>query len=73
MYYANANVNLMKKIVIQSETGTTISTNNASVKPWYMSCKNGKYLATITGDSVIRCDEIIEETKTAQQILTKIK
>ena len=33
MYYANANVNLMKKIVIQSETGTTISTNNASVKP----------------------------------------
>lgn len=48
MYYANANVNLMKKIVIQSETGTTISTNNASVKPWYMSCKNGKYLATIT-------------------------
>ena len=27
-------------------------------------CKNGKYLANIIKDSVIRCDEIIEETKT---------
>ena len=28
------------------------------------SCKFGKYLASITDDSVITCDEIIEETKT---------
>ena len=27
------------------------------------SCKNGKYLPKITDDSVITCDEIIEETK----------
>ena len=33
-----------------------------------MSCENGKYLASITDDSVIACDEVIEsndeETKT---------
>ena len=28
------------------------------------SCKNGKYLASIIGDSVSICDEIIEKTKT---------
>ena len=63
----------MEERVIQSKTGRTINTNNASVKPWYMSCKNSKYLASITGGSVITCDEIIEERKTAQQILMKKK
>ena len=28
------------------------------------SCKNGKFLVSIIGDSVINCDEIIEEAKT---------
>ena len=28
------------------------------------SCKNGKYLLSIIDDSMIKCDEIIEETKT---------
>ena len=32
--------------------------------PATCSCENGKYLATIIDDSVITCDEIIEETKT---------
>ena len=32
--------------------------------PAACSCKNGKYLASITEDSVITCDEMIEETKT---------
>ena len=34
--------------------------------PAKCSCKNGKYLASIMGDSAITCDEIIdaEETKT---------
>ena len=32
--------------------------------PATCSCKNGKYLASIIDDSVITCDEIIEETKT---------
>ena len=30
------------------------------------SCKKSTYLASITNDSVITCDEIIEETKTIQ-------
>ena len=32
--------------------------------PASRSCKNGKYVGSITDDSVIMCDEIIEETKT---------
>ena len=32
--------------------------------PATCSCENGKHLASITNDSVITCDEIIEETKT---------
>ena len=32
--------------------------------PATCSCENGKYLASINDDSVITCDEIIEETKT---------
>ena len=32
--------------------------------PATCSCKNGKYLASIIDDSVITCDQMIEETKT---------
>ena len=32
--------------------------------PATCSCKNGKYLASITDDSVIMCDEIIDAEKT---------
>ena len=40
--------------------------------PATCSCKNGKYLVSIFDDSVITCDEIIEETKKIlQQILMK--
>ena len=84
MYYANVNVTLMEERVFQSKTGITINANNASVKisymwkrlyvkSWYMSCKNGKYLASITGDLVIADDEIIEKTKAVQQISIKRK
>ena len=31
--------------------------------PATRSCKNGKYVGSIIDDSVIKCDEIIEETK----------
>ena len=31
--------------------------------PATCSCENGKYLARIIDDSVITCDEIIEETR----------
>ena len=34
-------------------------------------CKDGKCLASFIDDSVITCDEIIEETKTIKQILIK--
>ena len=32
--------------------------------PVTCNCENGKYLASVIGDSVIMCDDIIEETKT---------
>ena len=43
--------------------------------PSTWSCKNGEYLASITDDSAIKCDEIIdsynEKQKPFQQILMK--
>ena len=36
--------------------------------PVTCSCENGKYIGSVIDDSVIMCDEIIEETK---NILTK--
>ena len=39
--------------------------------PATCNCENGKYLSSIIDDSVITCDEIIEETKLFQQILMK--
>ena len=32
--------------------------------PVTCNCENGKYLASVIGDSLIMCDDIIEETKT---------
>ena len=71
----NVNVNFMEENVIQINGGTTINVS-VSVKKSYMrkdyvwnlamcSCQNGKYLASITDDSVIICDELIyaEEKK----------
>ena len=37
------------------------------------SCKNSKYLASITDDTVITCDEIIEETKTVPTSFNETK
>ena len=64
----------MKENVIQIKSGMMINVN-ASVKniiyvrdyiwnPATCSCENGKHLSSIIDDSVITCDEIIEETKT---------
>ena len=39
--------------------------------PATCSCENGKYLASISDDSVITCYEIIEETNLFQQPLMK--
>ena len=41
--------------------------------PAICSCKNGKYLASITDDSAITCNEIIEERKTVATILNEKK
>ena len=42
------------------------------LNPAACSCKNGKYLASITNNSVIMCDEIVEEQKQLQQILLRM-
>ena len=36
-------------------------------------CENGRYAGSITVDSVIRCDEIVEETKTIPTKSTSTK
>ena len=83
MYDAKVNVNLMKENLIQVKSGITkhVDANVkfiTYVKIYYIwksatcSCENGKYLASIMGDKMITCDEIInaeaksydEETKT---------
>ena len=38
--------------------------NDNICNPATCSCKNGKYIGSIIDDSVITCDEIIEEAKT---------
>ena len=79
----------MKENVIQINGGITINVDASAKKiihvkkdyiwnPATCSCKNGKYLGSITDDSVITCDEIIdadteakscdEETKTILKI-----
>ena len=41
--------------------------------PATCSCENGKHLASIIDDSMITCDEIVEETKIAQTNFNKKK
>ena len=61
---------MIEENVIQIQSGITIK-NIMYVKKIIFrillatcSCENGKYLASIIDDSVITCEEIIEETKT---------
>ena len=72
----NVNANLMVKNVTQIKSTTTknvdvsakirenIYVKKIFLESYYMTCKNGKYLGSIIGNSVITCDEIIEVTKT---------
>ena len=70
IYYVNVNVNLMEESVIQIKSGIKINVD-ASVKntckkhyiwnPATCCYKNSKYLAGIIDNSVIKCDEIIDE------------
>ena len=72
----NVNANLMVKNVTQIKSTTTknvdvsakirenIYVKKIFLESYYMTCKNGKYLGSISGNSVITCDEIIEVTKT---------
>ena len=75
MYHENVNLNLTVESVIQIKIGIAINVS-ASVKtknycvcekyicnPVTCSCKNGKCLASIIDDSVIKADEMIETTK----------
>ena len=71
IYNANVNVNLLEENVMQINGGIMINVY-VSVKKHHICekdyicnpatriCKNGKYLASITDDSVNTCDEIIE-------------
>ena len=44
-----------------------------SWNPARCSCKNGKYVGNIIGDSVVTCDRIIDSTKTIQTKSTSAK
>ena len=85
MYHENVNVNLMVKSVIQIKSGMAINID-ASIKilkkhrmcekdyfwkPAACSCENGKYLANIIENSMIKCNELMKETEVFQQILIK--
>ena len=71
----NVNVNLIEENLVQIKTGITINANvrvknitclkkNYICNPAICICVNGKCLACIIDDnSVIICEEIIEETK----------
>ena len=71
IYHVNLNVNLMVENVIQIKSRITRKVKKYHVcekgyiwNPATCSSKNGEYLASIIDNSVITCDEIIEETKT---------
>ena len=71
---ANVNVNLMLESEIRIKNGIMInvhvSVKNIYVKKYCLwnlaacNCKNGKHLASITDDSVITYDDILEQKKT---------
>ena len=67
IYHVNVNVTLMKKNVIQINSGIVINIDVNIKNVMYMkkdyiwnpaicSCENGKYLASIMNDSSITCD-----------------
>ena len=65
----------MVENIIQIKSGITINVG-VSVKvhcvcekdyilsPATCSCENGKYLASVIDNSMVTCDEVLEETKT---------
>ena len=72
----------MVENVTQIKSGITINVDvsakniiylkkNYIWNPATFSCKNGKYLASITDSSVITCNEIIEAEATSCDIKTK--
>ena len=81
----NVNANLMVKNVTQIKSTATknvdvsakirenIYVKKIFLESYYMTCKNGKYLGSIIGNSVITCDEIIEVTKTVSTKTTTTK
>ena len=73
----------MVETVIQIKSEITINVDAKKKKktlkdkyiwnPATCSCKNGKYLASITDDSVITSDEIVEEIKQLQESFNERK
>ena len=70
IYHVNVNVYLMGKNAAQINGGT-INEKYYICNPATYSFENERYLASIIDDSVVMRDEIIEEQKLFQQILTK--
>ena len=84
--HANVNVNLMAENVTQIKSEITVNVvasveirKNMRAKkiifgiPATCTCKNGKYVGNIIGDSVITCDEIIEATKSTSTEIVPAK
>ena len=72
-YHTNANVNLMVENVTRIESGITINVSVCAisfvpirlyVEACICTCEDGKYEGSNINDSVIMCDETIQETKT---------
>ena len=51
-------------INVDARVKSIIYVKNYILNPATCSCENGKYLSSVIDNSVIMCDEIIEETKT---------
>ena len=66
IYHANVNVYLMKENVIQINGGSKnhIFGKDSVCYPSTFICENGRHLPNIMDDSLITCDEIIEEIVT---------
>ena len=57
MMNINVSVNILNNICVQKNYIWNTATCN---------CENSKYVGSVTDNSIIRCDEIIEEIKTIQ-------
>ena len=72
MYLGNVNVDLTTENIIQIKNEINVECKNLRKHVFEKNyiwnhgpctCENSKYIGSISGDSVIMCDEIVEATK----------